>query len=76
MGEEGIKYGDLDNLTGRLKVELGIILRDYGSMEPYDIRELSCNGKPWKKARRSLPEGAKWHNVITKRSMRTYYGSL
>lgn len=68
--------GALENLTEDEKDSVNIVLRDYGDMEPYDLRELSHSEAPWKDARNGLPEGAKCKNVITKESMGEYYGSL
>ena len=38
---EDIPYGSLDNLTREQKEDIDIVLKDYGDMEPYDLRELS-----------------------------------
>lgn len=67
---------DLENLTEDEKNSINIVLRDYGGMKPYDLRELSHSEAPWKDARNGLPEGAKCKTVITKGSMGEYYGSL
>ena len=68
--------GNPDNFTEEQKNGINIILSDYGSMEPYDLRELSHSEDPWKDARGDLPEGARCNTVITKDSMGIYYGSL
>ncbi|MCM1256662.1 MAG: DUF4065 domain-containing protein, partial [Roseburia sp.] len=68
--------GDSDSLTEDEVESVKVVLCDYGSMEPYDLRELSHSEAPWKNARNGLPEGAKCRTVITKESMGEYYGSL
>ncbi len=71
-----IFIGNSNNLTQEQKQDIDIILKDYGEMEPYDLRELSHSEAPWKNARGNLPEGEKCQNLITKTSMGEYYGSL
>lgn len=76
-----ISENDLDDcatyaLSDDEKESVDIILRDYGNMEPYDLRELSHSESPWKDARGNLPEDAKCNKIITKDSMGEYYGSL
>lgn len=68
--------GNSDNLTADQKEDIDIVLRDYGCMEPYYLKELSHSEDPWKIARGNLPEGARCQTVITKDSMGEYYGSL
>lgn len=76
VSEEEIVCGNIDSLSSEQKEDIDIVLRDYGSMEPYDLRELSHSEDPWKNARGNLPEGAKCNTIITKSSMGLYYGSL
>lgn len=76
VSEEEIVSGNIDNLSSEQKEDIDIVLHDYGSMEPYDLRELSHSEDPWKNARGNLPEGAKCNTIITKSSMGIYYGSL
>lgn len=71
-----IKNGNIQNLTDDEKDSIDIIIRDYGDLEPYDLREMSHAEAPWKDARGSLSEGAKCTNEITLEAMGTYYGSL
>ena len=74
--EEDLKFGNPDALSEDEKENVDIILRDYGDMEPYDLRELTHAEAPWKNARGNLPEGEKCTNVISKGAMGEYYGSL
>lgn len=76
ISEDELEYGNPDNLTEEQKNDIDIVLRDYGDMEPYDLRELSHSEDPWKNARGALPEGARGDTIITKDSMGEYYGSL
>ena len=68
--------GDPCHLTDDEIDSINVVLRDYGDMEPYALRELSHKEAPWKDARNGLPEGEKCRNVIRKESMGEYYGSL
>ena len=76
IAENELPRGDRNNLTDAQKADIDIVLRDYGDMDPYDLRELSHTEAPWKNARGNLPEGARCNNIITKDSMGEYYGSL
>lgn len=71
-----ISRGDVNNLSDDEKETIDIILKDYGELEAYTLRELSHKESPWKDARGNLPEGAKCQKVITKASMIEYYRSL
>lgn len=57
--------GTPENLTEDEKDSVNAVLRDYGSMEPYDLREQMHNEEPWKNTR----EWAKSRTIITKESM-------
>lgn len=74
--ESDIKEGDMSVLTEDEKDSINIVLRDYGDMEPYDLRELTHSEAPWKIARGDLPDMANCSTVISKDSMGEYYGSL
>lgn len=74
--EDELNVGNPETLSAEEKENVDIILRDYGEMEPYDLRELSHAEAPWKNARGNLQEGEKCTNVITKDAMGEYYGSL
>ena len=68
--------GDPSNLTVDQKDTISVVIRDYGSMEPYELRELTHREDPWKNARKGLPEGVPSQAVISKEAMGAYYGSL
>lgn len=76
VNEREISYGNADNLTDDEKDSINIVLRDYGTMEPYELREQSHAEAPWREARGGLPEGAASQAIIPKSSMGLYYGSL
>ncbi len=71
-----LSKGNPDNLSEDQKDTINIVLKDYGQMEPYELREMTHKEDPWKKARGTLAEGASCNNVISKEYMGTYYGSL
>lgn len=76
VGTDDLNKGDPMNLTEDQKDTINIVLKDYGSMEPYELRELTHKEEPWKNARLGLPEDAYSKALITKESMGSYYGSL
>lgn len=71
-----IQAGNISNLSDDEKNSIDIVLRDYGDMEPYALRELTHHEAPWMLARGNLPDNAKCSNEITLDSMGDYYGSL
>lgn len=73
---EDMTKGDPNNLNDDQKETVDIIIRDYGKMDPYELRELTHSEDPWKNARQGIPEGAYCDNPITTDSMGEYYGSL
>ena len=76
IGSNDLIAGNPCNLTEDQKDTVNIVLKDYGSMEPYELRELTHREDPWKIARNGLPEGASGQAVISKEAMGAYYGSL
>lgn len=76
IGRVDFVKGNIDNLTEDQKDTINIVIKDYGSMEPFELRELSHKEDPWKNARNGLPEGAYSQAIITKDAMGAYYGSL
>ena len=76
VSESAFRWGDVDNLSQDEKESIDIVLRDYGAMKPYELRELSHAERPWRDARGNLPEGASCNRVISQSSMGEYYGSL
>lgn len=76
VGESDFIRGSIDNLTEDAIDTINVILRDYGNMAPFELRELSHSEEPWIIARNGLPEGARCNTVIKKSDMGKYYGSL
>lgn len=68
--------GEADNLTDDEKDTVDVVLKDYGYMEPYQLREQSHAEEPWQLARVGCPEGGRCDSVISKSIMGEYYGSL
>lgn len=76
IDQNDITRGNPDNLTEEQKHDIDIVIRDYGDMDPYDLRELSHQEDPWKNAREGTPDMAHSTALITKSSMGEYYGGL
>lgn len=76
VNEHDLSKGDYNNLDEDQKETINIVLRDYGAMEPFELRELSHSEKPWLDARGNLPDGASCSAIIPKEAMGSFYGSL
>lgn len=68
--------GDVNNLTADEKDSIDVVLKDYGSMNPFELSSLTHLEEPWINARGDLPADAPSHTVIKVESMGEYYGSL
>jgi len=73
---DDLKKGSPDNLTPDEIDTINIVLKDYGDMEPFELRELTHREKPWINARGNLPDGIACSNTICKETIGEYYGSL
>ena len=71
-----LSRGNSSNLTAEEKDTIDVVLKDYSSMSPYELRELSHNENPYKMARIGLADGDPSSRIITKSSMGDFYGSL
>lgn len=69
-------FGHPGNLTDDERDSINVVIKDYGNLEPYELRELTHQEDPWRIARGDIPEDARSNNVITKESMGEYYGNL
>ena len=58
------------------KETVDMVLRDYGDMDAYELRELTHSEDPWKNARNGLGIGVPCDVVITKDAIGEYYGGL
>lgn len=76
VSEENFSFGDISNLTDDQKESIDIILRDYGNMSPYELRELTHREQPWKETRGDLPDFVRSNKVISKDLMGDFYSSL
>ncbi len=76
VAESDFTRGSIDNLSEDAIDTINVILRDYGNMAPFELRELSHSEEPWIIARNGLPEGARCSTVIEKSNIGRYYGSL
>ena len=65
-----------NRLNSDQKETIDIVLRDYGNMEPFELRELSHSEEPWINARKGIADDESCNNVISKSSMGNFYGSL
>ena len=65
-----------DTLTESERETIDAVLRDYGSMPGYELRELTHLEDPWKLARTGVQDMDNCSNEITRDSMRLYYGAL
>ncbi|MCD7708971.1 MAG: DUF4065 domain-containing protein [Clostridiales bacterium] len=74
--EEDIRKGNPDNLSQENKDDIDIIIRDYGSMEPWELREQTHCEDPWRIARGDISASERCSNTIPKESMAEYYAGL
>lgn len=73
---DDLSMGSSENLSPDEQETVDIVIHDYGTMEPYELRELTHSESPWRDARGGLPERASGCTVITKESMGNFYGRL
>ena len=58
------------------RAHLEEVWRVYGKFEAWRLERLSHSESPWRDARDGLPLDVPSHNIISKKSMKTYYSSL
>lgn len=68
--------GRISNLTKAERESIDAVLRHYGRMTGYALREQSHQEPPWRDARAGLLPGERGNSVITLDSLVDYYGSL
>lgn len=73
---QDMRKGDSGILTADERDTIDVILRDYGRMSPYELRELSHSEEPYRAVRGKLPDGASSDRGISKSLMGAYYASL
>ena len=64
--------GNPENLPDDQRETIDVVLTAYGSMDPYELRELTHSEGPWKNARGNLPDGSASNAVITNESLGAY----
>ena len=74
--DESAISGDADALDPDQKDTIDTVLKSYGGMEPYELRELTHQEEPWRLARGGVPDGESCAAVISMDSMGRFYGSL
>jgi uncharacterized phage-associated protein len=68
--------GDIDNLSTSEKESIEVVLKHYGRLTGYALREQTHREPPWKDARKGLSPGERSNREITLDAMVGYYGSL
>lgn len=71
-----LKKENANNLISDEIDTINIVLRDYGNMSPYELRELTHSEEPYIKAHGGLADGVPCDNIIPKSYMGDFYGSL
>ena len=81
-GQFRVDCSYLDNVADPTKLSavqretVDIILRDYGDKSPQWLSDLTHMEKPWREARRGIPEGDRAGSIIQKQDLAEYYGGL
>lgn len=68
--------GNTKTLDKNERETIDVIVKHYGPRSPDYLSQLTHLEKPWRKARRSIPDGERSSSEITKESMADYYSSL
>lgn len=76
VDEKLFSFADINNLTEDEKDTIDIILREYGDMEPYELRAQTHSEPPWKNARQGLEDFVRSNKIITQDAMYDYYGKF
>ena len=80
QGRFYVGYNDINGnpskLTNDNRETIDAVLRSYGPIQPYELREMTHKEKPWIDARKGLSEWDAGSNIISKESIGDYYGSL
>ena len=74
--DESVISGNADALDSDQKDTIDTVLKSYGGMEPYELRELTHQEEPWRIARGNVSEGDPCTTVISIDSMGQFYGKL
>lgn len=76
VSEFNFREYDDSALTDDEKDTIDTILKTYGDMDPYELREQTHAEAPWQDARQGCSDDAHCENIISKESMALYYGNL
>ena len=76
ISEDELSQGDYNALTSDEQDTVNIVIRDYGDMDPSELREQTHVEDPWKNARAGLSTWDRGDRIIEKSAMGEYYGSL
>ena len=68
--------GDIRNLSDEEKETIELIVDFYGKKTGAELSAITHRERPWKAARKGIPDGARSDVEITKAAMAEYYGSL
>ncbi|MCK9490728.1 MAG: DUF4065 domain-containing protein [Sulfurimonas sp.] len=75
---DGIKEGNISNITLNQKETIEIVLKTYGKKTSQWLSDRTHSESPWQEARKkaNTEEGDRCNEVITTASMMEYYSSL
>lgn len=76
VDESTFSFADTNRLTIDEKDTIDIVVKEYGGMEPYELRSQTHSEAPWKDARGNLTDFEKSNNIITQDAMYDYYGKF
>lgn len=68
--------GDATKLKKAQRETIDAVLKTYGKKPAHWLSDLTHREKPWKIARKGVPEGARSNSVISHAAMAEYYGNL
>lgn len=76
VNETCIVRGNIDNLSDDQKDTISRVAREYGKMEPFELQDIVRSENPWKDARGDILDGVECHAVISKDTIKAYFGGL
>lgn len=76
LSDISAEHENKPRLTDDQRDTIDRVLQEYGTWQPYELREQTHEEAPWKNVRGNLPIGARSNAVIEKSAIGEYYGSL
>lgn len=76
VNETYIEKGEIERLSDDQKDTIYRVAREYGKMEPFELRDIARSENPWKDARGDILDGVECHAVIPKDTIKSYFGGL